>query len=122
MCQEDLRSGANGAFLMEIDSKVSVETGLRTSRSANMKREKPWDGNWMTWRSPLWRSWWTWAGRIRRAAWTTVGYDVLVLDTKWKLLDGLKANGKDKYGLSQSGFYQLQAFGPCYWCQSMHRF
>lgn len=40
--------------------------------------------------------------------------DVLVLDTKWKLLDGQKANGKDKYGLSQSDFYQLQAYGLNY--------
>jgi 5-methylcytosine-specific restriction enzyme subunit McrC len=37
--------------------------------------------------------------------------DLLVLDTKWKLLEGLKANGTDKYGLSQSDFYQLQAYG-----------
>lgn len=42
------------------------------------------------------------------------GSDVLVLDTKWKLLDGLKANGTDKYGLSQSDFYQLQAYGLSY--------
>lgn len=42
------------------------------------------------------------------------GRDVLVLDTKWKLLDGLKANGTDKYGLSQSDFHQLQAYGQSY--------
>ncbi|QKE40311.1 MAG: McrC family protein [Ferrovum myxofaciens] len=40
--------------------------------------------------------------------------DLLVLDTKWKLLDGLKANGTDKYCLSQSDFYQLQAYGLSY--------
>jgi 5-methylcytosine-specific restriction enzyme subunit McrC len=40
--------------------------------------------------------------------------DLLVLDTKWKLLEGLKANGTDKYGLSQSDFYQLQAYGLSY--------
>jgi len=40
--------------------------------------------------------------------------DTLVLDTKWKLLDGMKANGTDKYGLSQSDFYQLQAYGQSY--------
>jgi 5-methylcytosine-specific restriction enzyme subunit McrC len=40
--------------------------------------------------------------------------DLLVLDTKWKLLDGLKANGTDKYGLLQSDFYQLQAYGLSY--------
>lgn len=42
------------------------------------------------------------------------GRDALVLDTKWKLLDGLKANGSDKYGLSQGDFYQLQAYGQSY--------
>ncbi len=42
------------------------------------------------------------------------GRDTLVLDTKWKLLDGMKANGTDKYGLSQSDFYQLQAYGQRY--------
>lgn len=40
--------------------------------------------------------------------------DILVLDTKWKLLDGLKANGSEKYGLSQGDFYQLQAYGQSY--------
>jgi len=40
--------------------------------------------------------------------------DVLVLDTKWKLIDGLKANGSEKYGLSQGDFYQLQAYGLSY--------
>lgn len=40
--------------------------------------------------------------------------NLLVLDTKWKLLDGLKANGTEKYGLSQSDFYQLQAYGLSY--------
>src|SRR5690606_30940402 len=40
--------------------------------------------------------------------------DRLVLDTKWKLLDGLKANGTSKYGLAQGDFYQLQAYGQSY--------
>ncbi|RMV41698.1 5-methylcytosine-specific restriction protein C, partial [Pseudomonas syringae pv. papulans] len=40
--------------------------------------------------------------------------DLLVLDTKWKLLDGLKANGTNKYGLAQGDFYQLQAYGQSY--------
>lgn len=40
--------------------------------------------------------------------------DLLVLDTKWKLLDGLKANGTSKYGLAQADFYQLQAYGQSY--------
>ena len=40
--------------------------------------------------------------------------DVLVLDAKWKLLDGLKSNGSEKYGLSQGDFYQLQAYGQSY--------
>ena len=35
-----------------------------------------------------------------------------ILDAKWKLLDGL--NKKDKYGLSQSDFYQLFAYGQKY--------
>lgn len=34
----------------------------------------------------------------------------LVLDTKWKLLDSTKGNGRDKYGLSQADFYQLHAY------------
>jgi 5-methylcytosine-specific restriction enzyme subunit McrC len=38
----------------------------------------------------------------------------LVLDTKWKLLDELKGNGTHKYGLSQTDFYQLQAYGLSY--------
>lgn len=40
--------------------------------------------------------------------------DLIVLDTKWKLLDSLKNNGRDKYGLSQSDFYQLHAYGQAY--------
>ncbi len=42
------------------------------------------------------------------------GRDALVLDNKWKLLDGLKANDIDKHGLSQGDFYQLQAYGQSY--------
>jgi 5-methylcytosine-specific restriction enzyme subunit McrC len=42
------------------------------------------------------------------------GRDAMVLDTKWKLLDSLKANGAEKYGLSQADFYQLQAYGQNY--------
>ena len=38
----------------------------------------------------------------------------LVLDTKWKLLDHTRANGTDKYGLSQADFYQLYAYGQTY--------
>jgi len=38
----------------------------------------------------------------------------LVLDTKWKLLDSQKNTGTDKYGLSQSDFYQLYAYGQSY--------
>ena len=39
---------------------------------------------------------------------------VQVLDTKWKLLDSNKNNGKDKLGLSQSDFYQMFAYGHKY--------
>ncbi|PSV15160.1 restriction endonuclease [Photobacterium kishitanii] len=42
------------------------------------------------------------------------GKVVSVLDTKWKLLDSSKANGTDKYGLSQSDFYQMLAYGHHY--------
>lgn len=38
----------------------------------------------------------------------------LVMDAKWKLIDGRKDNGSDKYGLSQSDFYQLYAYGQNY--------
>ncbi|MCA7988461.1 McrC family protein [Burkholderia vietnamiensis] len=38
----------------------------------------------------------------------------LVLDTKWKLIDGAKANGSEKYGLGQDDFYQLHAYGQSY--------
>ncbi len=40
--------------------------------------------------------------------------NLLVLDTKWKLVDERKANSKEKYGLDQSDFYQLQAYGQSY--------
>lgn len=42
------------------------------------------------------------------------GDDVLVLDTKWKMLDGARSSGSKKYGLSQSDFYQLYAYGQTY--------
>jgi 5-methylcytosine-specific restriction enzyme subunit McrC len=38
----------------------------------------------------------------------------LVLDTKWKLLDANKNNGREKYQLSQADFYQLYAYGHHY--------
>jgi 5-methylcytosine-specific restriction enzyme subunit McrC len=37
-----------------------------------------------------------------------------VLDTKWKLIDCKKSSGSEKYGLSQSDFYQLHAYGQSY--------
>lgn len=37
-----------------------------------------------------------------------------MLDTKWKLVDERKANSKEKYGLNQSDFYQLHAYGQSY--------
>lgn len=39
---------------------------------------------------------------------------VLVMDTKWKLLDSRKANSSDKLGLSQADFYQMFAYGHKY--------
>ena len=38
----------------------------------------------------------------------------MVLDTKWKLLDSAKKNGREKYQLSQADFYQLYAYGHHY--------
>ena len=38
----------------------------------------------------------------------------MVLDTKWKLLDASKKNGREKYQLSQADFYQLYAYGHHY--------
>ena len=35
-----------------------------------------------------------------------------MLDTKWKLLNN--AQRKEKYGLRQSGFYQMYAYGQTY--------
>ncbi|MDO6678427.1 McrC family protein [Shewanella sp. 4_MG-2023] len=37
-----------------------------------------------------------------------------VLDTKWKNIDISKANGTDKYGLSQADIYQMFAYGHNY--------
>lgn len=39
---------------------------------------------------------------------------LLVLDTKWKLLDVGKSGSAQKYGLSQADMYQLQAYGHAY--------
>lgn len=38
----------------------------------------------------------------------------LVLDTKWKLIDASKANGTDKFLLSQQDLYQMHAYGHKY--------
>ncbi|MCC4585942.1 McrC family protein [Xanthomonas sp. NCPPB 1067] len=38
----------------------------------------------------------------------------VVVDAKWKLLDGALDNGEQKYGLSQADFYQLYAYGQKY--------
>ncbi|MEZ9462753.1 McrC family protein [Vibrio splendidus] len=46
------------------------------------------------------------------------GCVVSVLDTKWKLVDQTKDNGSDKYGLSQSDFYQMFAYGQHYFDDS----
>jgi len=42
------------------------------------------------------------------------GASTWVLDTKWKLLDQSLGGTKEKYGLSQSDFYQLFAYGHRY--------
>ena len=42
------------------------------------------------------------------------GEQTWVLDTKWKLLDQTLGGTKEKYGLSQSDFYQLFAYGHRY--------
>jgi len=42
------------------------------------------------------------------------GKDLLVLDTKWKLLDKNRNGGTHKYGLAQADFYQLHAYGQSY--------
>lgn len=39
---------------------------------------------------------------------------IVVLDTKWKLIDSRKDNGTDKFGLSQSDLYQMFAYGHKY--------
>lgn len=39
---------------------------------------------------------------------------VLVLDTKWKLLDSRKYNTSEKYGLSQIDLYQIYSYGKNY--------
>ncbi|WP_422462214.1 MULTISPECIES: 5-methylcytosine restriction system specificity protein McrC [unclassified Endozoicomonas] len=39
------------------------------------------------------------------------GKPLMVLDTKWKLLDSNKENSTDKFALSQGDFYQMFAYG-----------
>lgn len=39
---------------------------------------------------------------------------VSILDTKWKLIDSTLADSSNKYGLSESDFYQLFAYGEKY--------
>lgn len=41
-------------------------------------------------------------------------FTIHVMDTKWKLLDGLADNTKHKYGISQGDMYQLFAYGHKY--------
>lgn len=42
------------------------------------------------------------------------GKQAWVLDTKWKLIDESLGDSREKYGLSQSDFYQLFAYGERY--------
>ncbi|MET4693620.1 McrC family protein [Endozoicomonas lisbonensis] len=39
---------------------------------------------------------------------------VIVMDTKWKLVNSQKANGSEKMGMSQADFYQMFAYGQKY--------
>lgn len=63
-----------------------------------------------------------WLCRHRDSNWFQLRPDLLVsfagqrtvLDTKWKRLDISLGNARDKYGLSQSDFYQLYAYGQRY--------
>jgi len=41
-------------------------------------------------------------------------FSLLILDTKWKLIDTNKNNGTDKFMLSQQDFYQMYAYGHKY--------
>ncbi|WP_413484991.1 McrC family protein [Shewanella baltica] len=45
---------------------------------------------------------------------TTPGLGSIVLDTKWKLIDMTKPEGENKFGLSQSDFYQMLGYGYKY--------
>lgn len=40
--------------------------------------------------------------------------NLIVLDTKWKMLNQQRNNGTEKYGLSQGDFYQLYTYGQTY--------
>ena len=44
----------------------------------------------------------------------THGDRTMVLDTKWKRIDQRLGNAADKYGLSQTDFYQMYAYGQRY--------
>lgn len=45
---------------------------------------------------------------------STISLNHMVLDTKWKLIDTSQNSKKRKFGLSQSDFYQLFAYGHKY--------
>jgi len=49
---------------------------------------------------------------------TPAGLQSIIMDTKWKLLDQSKSDGKDKFGLSQADFYQMLAYGYKYLASS----
>lgn len=49
---------------------------------------------------------------------TPAGLPSIIMDTKWKLLDQTKSDGKDKFGLSQADFYQMLAYGYKYLASS----
>ena len=39
---------------------------------------------------------------------------IIILDTKWKLIDAAQDNSLKKYGINQADFYQLFAYGEKY--------
>lgn len=45
---------------------------------------------------------------------TLENQQAIIMDTKWKLIDQTKADGKDKFGMLQADFYQMLGYGYKY--------